>query len=129
MPPSGRCWVASMIAQTDPDVPAARLDKAAAAAWDPCRLTHIPGSPQEHARIAAHVGARSARIMLIPGEPVYGMRLSAKKPGTIDEDYEYALLRQVRRFWYVLCIAWTFWSRNQVVTCIQSVFKNAPCVL
>ena len=65
VPPSGRCWVASMIAQTDPDVPRNCLDKEAQRAWAPCQLTGIPGSPQEHARIAAHVGARSARIMLI----------------------------------------------------------------
>ena len=36
VPPLGRCWVASMIAQTDPDIPSGRLDKEALRAWGPC---------------------------------------------------------------------------------------------
>ncbi len=35
--------------------------------------------------------------MLIPGEPVWGVRLSAKQPGTKDDDYQYALVWQVSR--------------------------------
>ena len=95
VPPSGRCWIASMIAQTDPDVPAEALDRLAATAWERCGLTQIPGSEWEFARIGAHVGARSARIMMVPGEAIWGVRLSARKPGTDDAAYRYALIRQV----------------------------------
>ena len=45
VPPTGRCWVASMIAQTDPDVPAKLLDRRARETWDACGLTRIPASP------------------------------------------------------------------------------------
>ena len=47
VPPTGRCWVASMIAQTDPDVPASQLDRRARETWDACGLTRIQLEPTE----------------------------------------------------------------------------------
>ena len=45
--------------------------------------------------LSAHIGARSARILMVPGTKVYGIRLSVKAPMTRDEDYRYAMIRLV----------------------------------
>ena len=45
--------------------------------------------------VAAHLQVRVARIMMIPGEPIWGLTITPLQPGTADEDHLYALVRQV----------------------------------
>ena len=69
----------------------------------------------------AHLQVRVARIMMIPGEPIWGLTVTPLQPGTADADHLYALVRQVANNH-----ACPFGRRRLLLTCERGAGEQAP---
>eukprot|EP01043_Picozoa_sp_COSAG02_P005176 COSAG02_NODE_139_length_34376_cov_233.853663_14_plen_410_part_00 len=95
-PPDGNCFIFSALAHVEPGKTPQQLTAAAEEVRAAVQLPrHRYAGFDAMLAVAAHLQVWVARIMMIPGEPIWGVTLTPLPPGTQDDQHLYALVRQV----------------------------------
>ena len=94
-PPNGDCVIISCLAHCGDSANRSTLMRMATAVRQAAGLGREYLHEKDKWRLEAYLGIRTATIVVTPGEPIYGMVLGPLRPGTRENDHEYALIRRV----------------------------------